>query len=227
MRSDYDQVDSILVGIARNLDAGLPDDDLRSEIWLTLCDCIKARFYLGRQVVLVVRRRELSDENGQERDLPACIKHLARELDLLIDNTLMVQGDGDENMFGHSSLRLRWVIRISQGARLLKIRTWNKQTLGMGLVATRVSDVTNAIVERENLGPFHGMVGIQAAVKNPGIIGGWAQRPTGEIAVELFSDVGSEATGLIAVKAEALEAWFGDTRIKPRFRSPLQKRLSA
>ena len=44
-------------------------------------------------------------------------------------------------------------------------------SLGMGLVATRVSELTNAIVAQEDLGPFHGMVGIQAAVKHPAFPG--------------------------------------------------------
>lgn len=44
-------------------------------------------------------------------------------------------------------------------------------SLGMGLVSTSVSEVVDAIVEKENLGPFHGMVGIEAKVKNPAFPG--------------------------------------------------------
>ena len=53
------------------------------------------------------------------------------------------------------------------------------------------------------------------------------ERATGEIAVELLADVGGEAAEMIRAESAALEAWFGDTRVKPRFRSPLEKRLSA
>ena len=44
-------------------------------------------------------------------------------------------------------------------------------SLGMGLVATSVSEVVNAISEEEKLGAFHGMVGIEAKVKSPAFPG--------------------------------------------------------
>jgi acyl dehydratase len=44
-------------------------------------------------------------------------------------------------------------------------------SLGMGLVATSVMEVTGAIAEREGLGAFHGMVGLEAAVKRPAFPG--------------------------------------------------------
>ena len=44
-------------------------------------------------------------------------------------------------------------------------------SLGMGLVATSIMEVVAAIVEKENLGPFHGMVGIEAKVENPAFPG--------------------------------------------------------
>ncbi|MGI9592227.1 MAG: MaoC family dehydratase [Myxococcota bacterium] len=44
-------------------------------------------------------------------------------------------------------------------------------SLGMGLVATRVTDVIAAIREDQGLGPFHGMVGVEARVKNPAFPG--------------------------------------------------------
>ncbi|UCE87108.1 MAG: MaoC family dehydratase [Deltaproteobacteria bacterium] len=44
-------------------------------------------------------------------------------------------------------------------------------SLGMGLVATRVSEVVEAIARDEGMGPFHGMVGIEAAVKHPAFPG--------------------------------------------------------
>ena len=44
-------------------------------------------------------------------------------------------------------------------------------SLGMGLVATRMTQVVEAISEREGLGPFRGMVGVEAAVKRPAFPG--------------------------------------------------------
>ncbi len=40
-------------------------------------------------------------------------------------------------------------------------------SLGMGLVSTLVSDITSAIVKNEGLGPFHGMVGVEARIVAP------------------------------------------------------------
>jgi acyl dehydratase len=44
-------------------------------------------------------------------------------------------------------------------------------SLGMGLVSTSVTEVVQAITEREGLGAFHGMVGVEAAVKSPAFPG--------------------------------------------------------
>jgi acyl dehydratase len=40
-------------------------------------------------------------------------------------------------------------------------------SVGMGLVATHVGPLVEAIAADEDMGPFHGMVGIEAAVKSP------------------------------------------------------------
>jgi acyl dehydratase len=40
-------------------------------------------------------------------------------------------------------------------------------SLGMGLVATSIMEIVDAMTEREGLGRFHGMVGVEAAVKRP------------------------------------------------------------
>ena len=44
-------------------------------------------------------------------------------------------------------------------------------SLGMGLVATSAWQVVDAISEKENLGPFHGMGGVDARVKRPAFPG--------------------------------------------------------
>src|SRR5215475_1392198 len=41
------------------------------------------------------------------------------------------------------------------------------------------------------------------------IVGGWAQRPSGEVAWRLLEDVGSGASAAISAEAAALEAWLG------------------
>jgi len=61
------------------------------------------------------------------------------------------------------------------------------------------------------------------------IVGGWAQRPDGEIAVRLLEDVGAEASAAIAAEARRLREWLGPdvkTRITPRFRTPLERELA-
>jgi hypothetical protein len=62
---------------------------------------------------------------------------------------------------------------------------------------------------------------------NGRVVGGWAARKDGEIAFRLLEDVGSG--GLAAVKAEAerLAAWLGETRVIPRFGTPLARELAA
>jgi Winged helix DNA-binding domain len=64
---------------------------------------------------------------------------------------------------------------------------------------------------------------------NGRIVGGWAQRKDGEIAVRLLEDVGAEAAAAIAAEAERLRKWVGDDpkiRITPRFRTPLERELA-
>jgi hypothetical protein len=59
------------------------------------------------------------------------------------------------------------------------------------------------------------------------IVGGWAQRPDGEIVLRLLEDTGSAAATAIGAEAESLQAWLGPTRVTPRFRTPLERELSA
>ncbi|MFF2134321.1 winged helix DNA-binding domain-containing protein [Streptomyces sp. NPDC058193] len=62
---------------------------------------------------------------------------------------------------------------------------------------------------------------------NGGIVGGWAQRGDGELVWRLLSDVGRDASQLIEAEASRLAAWVGAARITPRFRTPLERELSA
>ncbi|MFD7847888.1 winged helix DNA-binding domain-containing protein [Nocardia sp. NPDC059764] len=59
------------------------------------------------------------------------------------------------------------------------------------------------------------------------IVGGWAQRPDGDIAWRLLEDVGADAERAIAAEADRLRGWYGEVRPIPRFRTPLERELSA
>jgi hypothetical protein len=59
------------------------------------------------------------------------------------------------------------------------------------------------------------------------IVGGWAQRADGEIAYRLLEDIGADAAADVATEAGRLAGWIGDVRVTPRFRTPLEKELSA
>ena len=62
------------------------------------------------------------------------------------------------------------------------------------------------------------------------IVGGWAQRADGEIAIRLLEDTGAEAAAALAAEAERVRDWIGRqsrTRIIPRFRTPLERELGS
>jgi len=59
------------------------------------------------------------------------------------------------------------------------------------------------------------------------IVGGWAQRPGGDIVFRLLEDHGAEAVAAVTAEAERLQAWLGPVRVTPRFRTPLERELSA
>ncbi|MCZ4095658.1 MULTISPECIES: winged helix DNA-binding domain-containing protein [Streptomyces] len=75
------------------------------------------------------------------------------------------------------------------------------------------------------------------------VVGGWAQRPDGEIVWRLLpgpgkgsgkgagkssgKGPGKEAVAAIEAEAARLGDWLGDVRVTPRFRTPLERELSA
>ncbi|MGW1724680.1 winged helix DNA-binding domain-containing protein [Streptomyces sp. NPDC002306] len=63
---------------------------------------------------------------------------------------------------------------------------------------------------------------------NGRVVGGWAQRPDGEIVWRVLAGdgVGREARTLISAEAERLRGWLGTTRVTPRFRTPLERELA-
>ena len=59
------------------------------------------------------------------------------------------------------------------------------------------------------------------------IVGGWGQRPDGEIAWRLLEDTGREAKACIEAEAARMQGWYGGIRAIPRFRTPLERELTA
>jgi hypothetical protein len=61
------------------------------------------------------------------------------------------------------------------------------------------------------------------------IVGGWAHRATGEVAVRLLEDVGEDGRAAVQAEAERMQRWLDASGavIKPRFPTPLQKELAA
>ena len=60
---------------------------------------------------------------------------------------------------------------------------------------------------------------------NGRVVGGWARRKDGEVAFRLLEDVGAEGVRAIEAEAELLQVWLGETRVTPRFATPLAKKL--
>jgi hypothetical protein len=58
------------------------------------------------------------------------------------------------------------------------------------------------------------------------VVGGWAQRASGEIVLRLLEDIGADGAAAVSGQAARLEAWLGANRVTPRFRTPLERELS-
>ncbi|MDP9405342.1 MAG: winged helix DNA-binding domain-containing protein, partial [Actinomycetota bacterium] len=58
------------------------------------------------------------------------------------------------------------------------------------------------------------------------VVGGWAQRPSGEVVTAVLEDVGAAAAEQIAAEAAVLTEWLDGAVVSPRFRSPLERELS-
>jgi hypothetical protein len=59
------------------------------------------------------------------------------------------------------------------------------------------------------------------------VVGGWAQRTSGEVVVRLLEDLGAAQTAAVAAEAARLQEALGPLRFVPRFRTPLERELSA
>ncbi|WP_329615126.1 winged helix DNA-binding domain-containing protein [Streptomyces brevispora] len=62
---------------------------------------------------------------------------------------------------------------------------------------------------------------------NGRIVGGWAQHADGRPVWRLLTDAGRDATAAIEEEASRLAGWVGEARITPRFRTPLERELTA
>ena len=58
------------------------------------------------------------------------------------------------------------------------------------------------------------------------VVGGWGQRPGGEVVFRLLEDVGTTATAAVEAEAARLTEWLGPVRVMPRFATPLQRELA-
>ncbi len=59
------------------------------------------------------------------------------------------------------------------------------------------------------------------------VVGGWAQRASGEVVHRLLEDIGADGAAAVSGQAAELEEWLGANRVTPRFRTPLERELSA
>ena len=59
------------------------------------------------------------------------------------------------------------------------------------------------------------------------IVGGWGQRPDGEVVVRLLEDVGADAAKAVDAEADRLTRFLDGTWVRPRFRTPLERELGA
>ena len=62
---------------------------------------------------------------------------------------------------------------------------------------------------------------------NGRIVGGWAHRAGGAIAIRLLEDVGGDAKALIDAESERVRTWLAGVRVIPRFRTPTERELCA
>ncbi len=62
---------------------------------------------------------------------------------------------------------------------------------------------------------------------NGRVAGGWGQRPDGEVVYRLLEDLGTEMTRLVDAAADDLTRWMDGVAVTPRFRTPLERTLTA
>ncbi len=58
------------------------------------------------------------------------------------------------------------------------------------------------------------------------VVGGWAQRRSGEVVLRFLEDAGAAAVAAAEERAARLQDWLGPARVTPRFRTPLERELA-
>lgn len=58
------------------------------------------------------------------------------------------------------------------------------------------------------------------------VVGGWAQRKSGELVTRFMEDVGTDSRKEVEAEADRIEMWLGESRVIPRFRTPLEIELT-
>jgi hypothetical protein len=61
---------------------------------------------------------------------------------------------------------------------------------------------------------------------NGRVVGGWSHAEDGEVVVKLLESVDAKLEKMIETERGRLRDWLGDVRIKPRFRTPLERSLA-
>lgn len=145
------------------------------------------------------------------------------EVDLEGTSGLFAPGDdpdGPELQLAEGARNGPEPARTEPGRRVVLLPPLDTTTMGWKERDWYVGDHEAALFDRNgNAGPTVWLDGR--------IIGGWAQRENGEIVVRLLEDAGSEVADAAECEAAALAEWLGDTRITPRFRTPLERELAS
>ncbi len=170
-----------------------------------------ARSELARRWLVAFGPAPLSDLQWWTGWTAAQVRQAASSLDLTevdLDGTPGVLLAGDEDTPGP----------VEPWAALLP--ALDPTAMGWRERAWYVGEHTAALFDRSgNIGP--------TAWWDGRIVGGWAQRPDGQIAVRLLEDPGAEAAAAITAEAARLGEWIGPgVRVTPRFRTPLERELS-
>ncbi len=58
------------------------------------------------------------------------------------------------------------------------------------------------------------------------VVGGWGQRPDGEVVTRLLDDVGADVREAVEARSTALSGWLAGVQVRPSFPTPLQRDLS-
>jgi hypothetical protein len=58
------------------------------------------------------------------------------------------------------------------------------------------------------------------------VVGAWAHASDGTVRTRLLERVSQRAARSIETERRQLQAWLGDVRVRPRFRTPLERQLS-